>query len=279
MISKIKDKLSSNKKIYLALPYIIVAIFLIILPLIMIIYSAFSVGDNNFNSWELVNSANTWRIMGRSLWIGLVSALFCLIIGFPYAYFISTAKSKIFRIYALSLILSPMAIFTIARVYSIKALFLALFASDPKSLNNEMFIVFGLTYLNLPLMIMPLYTVFKDMPKNIVEASNDLGYNNVQTIFKVIIPYGTKAILSGVAMIFLASATTFIISSKLLPDGSQHQLIGDIINSKINPGNKFDLSAGSALVIVVSLLFISVYAFVLIIPRIIFKLKKGAHYE
>ncbi|MFV8472093.1 ABC transporter permease [Mycoplasma sp. 1458C] len=279
MISKIKDKLALNRKLYLAIPYILVAILLIILPLIMIIYSAFSVTGDNFNSWELVTSKNTWRIMGRSLWIGLVSAIFCLIIGFPYAYFISRSKSKVFRIYALSLILSPMAIFTIARVYSIKALFLAIFASDPKSLNNEMFIVFGLTYLNLPLMIMPLYTVFKDMPKNIVEASNDLGYNNVQTIFKVIIPYGTKAILSGLAMIFLASATTFIISAKLLPDGSQHQLIGDIINSKINPGNKFDLSAGSSLVIVVSLVFISIYALMLFIPKLIFKLKKGAHYE
>ncbi|MFV8400866.1 ABC transporter permease [Mycoplasma sp. 005V] len=279
MISKIKDRLTLNRKLYLAIPYILVAILLIILPLIMIIYSAFSVTGDNFNSWELVTSKNTWRIMGRSLWIGLVSAIFCLIIGFPYAYFISTSKSKVFRIYALSLILSPMAIFTIARVYSIKALFLAIFAADPKSLNNEMFIVFGLTYLNLPLMIMPLYTVFKDMPKNIVEASNDLGYNNVQTIFKVIIPYGTKAILSGLAMIFLASATTFIISAKLLPDGSQHQLIGDIINSKINPGNKFDLSAGSSLVIIVSLVFISIYALMLFIPKLIFKLKKGAHYE
>ncbi|WLP85926.1 ABC transporter permease [Mycoplasma seminis] len=279
MISKIKDKLFLNKKLYLALPYILVAILLIILPVIMIIVSAFSVTGESFNSWELVTSKNTWKIMGRSLWIGLVSAIFCLLIGFPYAYFVSTSKSKVFRIYALSLILSPMAIFTIARVYSIKALFLAIFASDPKSLNNEMFIVFGLTYLNLPLMIMPLYTVFKDMPKNIVEASNDLGYNNVQTIFKVIIPYGTKAILSGLAMIFLASATTFIISAKLLPDGSQHQLIGDIINSKINPGNKFDLSAGSSLVIVVSLVFISIYALMLFIPKLIFKLKKGAHYE
>ncbi|MFL1037980.1 ABC transporter permease subunit, partial [Mycoplasmopsis synoviae] len=97
----------------------------------------------------------------------------------------------------------------------------------------------------LPLMIMPLYSVFKDMPKNIVEASNDLGYSNFKTIFKVIIPYATKAILSGIAMIFLASATTFVVARKLLPDGWQNQLIGELINEKINPGNAFDLSSGS----------------------------------
>nr|WP_318033196.1 ABC transporter permease subunit [Mycoplasmopsis cynos] len=213
------------------------------------------------------------------MWIGIVSALLCLLIGFPYAYFVSISKSKIFKIFALSLIISPLAIFTVARIYSIKGLALAVFASNPKSLNNELFIIFGLTYLNVPLMIMPLYTVFKDMPKNIIEASHDLGFNNVQTIFKVIIPYGTRAIISGLGIIFLSSATTFIVSAKLLPDGSQNQLIGTVINSKINPGNKYDLSTGSMLVIVVSAIFIGIYSLLLIVPKIIFKLKKGAYYE
>ncbi|WP_426461406.1 ABC transporter permease [Mycoplasma hafezii] len=279
MHSKIKKALNLNQKVALAIPYILVAIFLILLPIILIIVSAFSFSDKEFGSWQLVTSLNTWKIIWRSVYVGLISALMCLIIAFPYAYIISTSKSKIFRIYALSLIISPMAIFTIARIYSIKGLFLAIFATNPNALNSELFIIFGLTYLNLPLMVMPLYTVFKDMPKNIVEASNDLGYNNFQTIFKVILPYGTKAILSGLAMIFLASATTFVISAKLLPDGSQFQLIGDIINSKINPGNKYDLEAGSALVIVVSAIFIGIYSLFILIPKIIFKFKKGAHYE
>ncbi|BBU47653.1 ABC transporter permease [Mycoplasmopsis felis] len=280
MFLKIKSLFKFDKKVWLFLPYFLISIFLIVLPVLMIIISAFSPSvSSEFDAWVLVKEPNTWNIIGRSLWVGIVSALLCLIIGFPYAYFVSTSKSKVFKLFALSLIISPMAIFTIARIYSIKGLALAIFSNDPKTLNSELFIIFGLTYLNLPLMILPLYTVFKDMPKNIIEASNDLGYNNTQTMLKVIIPYGTKAILSGLAMIFLASATTFVISSKLLVDGSQHQLIGDILNSKINPGNKYDLSSGSALVIVVSAIFIGVYSLFLLIPKLIFKLKKGANYE
>lgn len=280
MFLKIKSLFKFDKKVWLFLPYFLISIFLIVLPVLMIIISAFSPSvSSEFDAWVLVKDPNTWNIIGRSLWVGIVSALLCLIIGFPYAYFVSTSKSKVFKLFALSLIISPMAIFTIARIYSIKGLALAIFSNDPKTLNSELFIIFGLTYLNLPLMILPLYTVFKDMPKNIIEASNDLGYNNTQTMLKVIIPYGTKAILSGLAMIFLASATTFVISSKLLVDGSQHQLIGDILNSKINPGNKYDLSSGSALVIVVSAIFIGVYSLFLLIPKLIFKLKKGANYE
>ncbi|MCU9940310.1 ABC transporter permease [Mycoplasmopsis felis] len=281
MFLKIKSLFKFDKKVWLFLPYFLISIFLIVLPVLMIIISAFSPSvSSEFDAWVLVKEPNTRNIIGRSLWVGIVSALLCLIIGFPYAYFVSTSKSKVFKLFALSLIISPMFIFTIARIYSIKVIFaLAIFSNDPKTLNSELFIIFGLTYLNLPLMILPLYTVFKDTPKNIIEASNDLGYNNTQTMLKVIIPYGTKAILSGLAMIFLASATTFVISSKLLVDGSQHQLIGDILNSKINPGNKYDLSSGSALVIVVSAIFIGVYSLFLLIPKLIFKLKKGANYE
>ncbi|MGZ9755452.1 ABC transporter permease [Mycoplasma sp. 394] len=280
MFSKIKQTFTFDKKAWLFLPYLLIAIFLIVLPVLMIVISAFSATNNeSFDAAVLLKDLNTWNIIGRSLWIGIVSAFLCLIIGFPYAYFISTSKSKIFKLFALSLMISPMAIFTIARIYSIKGLALAIFHTNPKTLNSELFIIFGLTYLNLPLMVLPLYTVFKDMPKNIIEASNDLGYNNIQTMFKVIVPYGTKAILSGLAIIFLASATTFVISAKLLPDGSQHQLIGDLINSKLNPGNKYDLSSGSALVIVVSAIFIGVYSLFIFIPKLIFKFKKGAHYE
>lgn len=277
MLSKIKQ-LNFNRRLALAIPYFLIAILLIVLPIILIFTNAVVGHEEGFDNWILVKESNTWNIIGRSLKIGVISSFLCLIIALPYSYFISTSKSKIFRIYALSLIISPMAIFTIAKIYAIKGLFLAMVA-DPKSLNAEWFIILGLTFLNVPLMVMPLYTVFKDMPKNIVEASYDLGYNSFQTMYKVIIPYATKAILSGIGMIFLASATTFVISKKLLPDGSQKQLIGDLINSKINPGNKFDLSSGSALVVVVSAIFIGIYSLTLIAPKVIFFFKKGAHYE
>ncbi len=64
--------------------------------------------------------------------------------------------------------------------------------------------IFGLTYLNLPYMIMPLYSVFRDMPENIVEASHDLGNGPIRTLFRVILPYSSKAILSGLGIIFLS---------------------------------------------------------------------------
>ncbi|WP_025755520.1 ABC transporter permease [Mycoplasmopsis cricetuli] len=279
MFFNIKNKLNLSKKTFFLIPYLIIAIFLIVLPVILIFIKSLLSNGEDFDNWDLVKDFHTWRIIWRSVIVGIFASIICLIIGLPYAYFISTSKSKLFRTYSLSLVVSPLAIFTISRIYSLRSLFQFIFQSNINSLNSVWFIVVGLVYLNLPLMIMPLYSVFRDMPKNIVEASSDLGNNALKTFFRVIIPYGTKAILSGVALIFLASATTFVVSQKLLPNPSQHQLIGNIINDKINPGNPYNLSSGSALVIVVSAIFISIYAFALIVPKIIFYFKKGAHYE
>ncbi|WP_406617682.1 ABC transporter permease [Mycoplasmopsis lipophila] len=272
MNSKIKNKLGLNKRLLFLLPYALIAIFLIILPIILIIINALT-PRGNFDSWQLIKQLTTWKIIWRSLKIGIISAIICLFIAFPYAYFISATKSKALKIYGLSFILTPMMIFTIAKIYAIRGFFLSVF--EEESLNAEWFMILALTYLNLPYMIMPLYSVFKDMPKNIIEASQDLGYNSFQTLFRVVLPYGFKAILSGFGLIFLASATTFVISSKLLPNGSQLQMIGEIINDYANPSNQYDLSLGSTLVLVVSIIFIGTYSAIIFLPKLIIKLIKN----
>ncbi|TQC51355.1 ABC transporter permease [Mycoplasmopsis mucosicanis] len=275
MNSKIKAKLALNKRLILLLPYLLIAIFLIGLPVIMIIVKAFTPREG-FDNAQIIKEYNTWVIMGRSLRIGIISAIICLLIGFPYAYFVATSKSKILPIYAMSLILSPMLIFTIARIYAIRGFFLSIFNED--TLNAEWFMILALSYLNLPFMIMPLYSVFRDMPKNILEASADLGYNKFQTLLKVVIPYAFKAILSGFSLIFLSSATTFVISDKLLSNPAQLQTIGSVINQYSDASNQYELSVGSVLVLVVSAIFIGCYALINFVPRLIIKLiqRKGA---
>lgn len=269
MNTKFKRSLGFNKQLLLLLPYVFIAIFLIVLPMILIVVQAFTPREN-FDTALLIKQFNTWVIIGRSLRIGVISSILCLLIGFPYAYFVATTKSKILQVYAMSLILSPMVIFTIAKIYAIRGFFLSIFDEDV--LNSEWFMILALTYLNLPYMIMPLYSVFKDMPKNIIEASSDLGYNRFQTLFKVVIPYSFKAILSGLSLIFLASATTFVISDKLLPNPAQLQTVGSLINQYSDPSNAYELSTGSVLVLVVSAIFIGCYAMINFVPRLVIRL-------
>lgn len=268
-LAKVKSNL--NIKLSLLVPYTIIAVLFIIFPLIIIIIKSFtSVGDG-FNNWSVVAEFSTWEIMWRSIKLGLITALICLLIGLPYTYFIATSKSAIFRVYGLSLIVSPLVIFTIAKALSLKGLVGLAVGVD--NINNESFMVLGLVFLNLPFIIIPLYTIFRDMPKNIIEASQDLGYNKLQTLIKVVLPYGMKGIFSGISLVFLMSASSVVISDKLLENGSQLQLIGNTINNFANPISTHDIAIASTLVVVTTICLIGVYALLYFFPAIIQKMK------
>ncbi|BAP39412.1 ABC transporter permease [Metamycoplasma canadense] len=280
-IFKKKKNFSSSSKLQNAflIPYIIFAILFIILPMVFVCVYAFKPldGQKSLENWEIAFKPSTWIIIGRSLLTGIFAAFCCLIIGFPYAYIVSRSKFKIIKMLGLTLILSPLAIFTISKALAIRGLFSAIF--DENQLNNNFFIVFGMIYLYLPFMVLPLYQVLKDMPNNILEASEDLGYSKFKTLFKVVIPYATKAILSGFGIVLMMAATSIIISDKLLPNGSQKQLIGNLINQFANTANPFDLANSSTLVIITLSVLLSIYAVIYGIPYLISKKRKGVNYE
>lgn len=276
MLNFIKDKISLRPRLILSIPYIFIAFLFIVLPTLLIFIQAVSKvpvsnGEEQYNQWYVVSQPQTWWIMWRSVKLGIISAVICLLIGLPYAYFISTTKSRIFQIYGISLIVSPLIIFTISKILAIRGLFTVLLGED--AITSEWFMVVGLIFLNLPFMIIPLFTVFRDMPKNILEASQDLGYNKFATLIKVVLPYSMKAMFTGVGIVFLMAASSVAITDKLLPNGSQNQMIGNIINYFSNPTSQFDIATASTLVLVTTIVLIGAYSLTFFIPLLITKLR------
>lgn len=275
-LDKLKSALKSRPRLALLLPYIIIALLFIVLPFFILLVISLKPAAADFDNWKIVKDSSTWVIMWRSVWMGIVTALICLLLGFPYAFFVSTSKSKSFKFYAISLIISPLIIFTIAKALALRGMFTLLF--DERKINSEWFMVLGMIYLNLPFMIIPLYSVFRDMNPNILEVSYDLGYNKFLTLIKVVLPYGIKAIFSGVGLVFLMAALSVIISDKLLSNGFQHQLIGNVINQHVNPSNPFDMARASTLVLITTIVLMSFYSLIYLVPMLVLKLK-GINYD
>ncbi|WP_027334147.1 ABC transporter permease [Mycoplasma elephantis] len=271
-MNKIKSWLALNPRLLLLMPYFIIAIFLIILPVILIIISAFTYHGEDFDNWKVVKNYSFGIIVWRSVKLGLIAAFISLIIAMPYAFFVATHESKTFKIFALTLIISPLLIFSIAKLYSVKGVFLSVF--EEQDLSAEWFMVVGMVYLNLPFMIMPLYGVFNNLPKNIIEASQDLGYSKIQTFFKVIIPFSVKAIISGLTLVFLSSSTSIIVTDKLMPNKNHFQTVGNLINDYANPGSVTSMSICSTIVICVTLIIFGVVALFYVMPKIIYKIKR-----
>lgn len=275
-MSKLKDRLGLNGRLSLLIPYVIIASLFIIAPLVfLIVKAATPIGGDNF---AIVKDNSTWKIMSRSVWTGFASAGACMLIGVPFAYFVATSKQGFFKMFSIALMISPLFVFTIAKAFALRGTLIYMFdGADGKSLNNEVVMFFGMAYLYLPFFIIPVYSVFTEMPKSLLEASHDQGYNSFKTLFKVVIPYGSKAILSGFAIVFMLSATSIVISDKLLPSGTQHRLIGNLINSHAHPVNKFEIASASSLALITIAVISGIYLVVQTIPWAIIKIKGGVN--
>ena len=94
-------------------------------------------------------------------------------------------------------------------------------------------------------MILPIFNVLEDMPKNLVNASKDLGYTTFGTFFKVVLPYTKGALASGITLVFLPALTTVAVPQYMNASASG-TMIGDIIMQEGIMAQTSDLSLARA---------------------------------
>lgn len=276
MQNKIKNLFNNNKKIFFIIPYLVFFLIFVLLPIILLIITTFIPIKNtteNYNPTEVVESYTFWYSFFKSILIGLITSLIALIIALPYVYFLCKTESKTIKNVAISFLTAPLLIFTLVKILALKSFFTFIF--DERQLNNSFFLTLGLVYLNLPFMIIPLYSVFSSMPKSLANASTDLGYTEMQTFLKVVIPYGLKSICSGITVVFIMSIMSIAVSDKLLVNKDQNQMIGNIINDLANPANPFDMQKASSVILILFLFLGIIYFSINSIPKIYRKIKGG----
>ncbi len=200
----------------------------------------------------------------QSLKIALITTIVCLVIGYPFAFFISRMSFK-YRTIALMLVIIPMWMNFLLRTYSwvnilsrnglLNSLLARLGISSVDIIYTQFAVVIGMVYNFLPFMVLPIYTVFDKMDNSLVEAAYDLGCNKYQTFTKVIFPLSISGIISGVIMVFIPAISTFEITALL--GGNKTNLIGNIIEQQFSVVG--DWHYGSAIsVVLMSFLLLSI---------------------
>ena len=118
--------------------------------------------------------------------------------------------------------------------------------------------VIGLVYLYIPFMILPIYNVLKDMPKNLIYASKDLGRTGWSTFINVVLPYTKAALVSGITLVFLPCLTTVSVP-QFLNSSSSGSLIGDIIMEEglLAQTSDISLARASTLALIVFLFVVA----------------------
>lgn len=270
----IADRIRPTKALVLAIPYVLLTLFLLIIPLVSILIRSFmTTGENEnittvANNWEVVTQTIGMKIF-NSLWISVIAALFCIIIAYPFAYFLSISKSALLKTVAVALITSPIWMSMLVKLIGLKTFF-DVVNNEVNSTHGHIFTIIGLVYIYLPFMILPLYTSLTTMPKNLVNASYDLGRGFFYTFFKIIIPYTKNALISGTTIVFLSSFTSVAIAEFLNNDNSA-SLIGEEILKQGQGGisNQIQLARASTLTLIISLILIGLYIIIVVLPKLV----------
>ncbi len=239
-----------------AAPHIFWAILFMILPLLIVLYYAFTDENGSFSLTNILSLGEYAPIFGLSIELSVIATFVCLLVGYPLAYIIARTKPE-HRKFFLMLLMLPMWTNLLIRTYSIMAIFddggilNSLLGTDFHIIGTKGAVIFGMVYDFLPYMVLPIYTCISKIDKNMWEAASDLGCSPIRVMTRVIFPLSLSGVVSGVTMVLVPSISTFYISQKL--GSGTFELIGDTIERQFVSGM---LNTGAAISLVMMVLIL-----------------------
>ncbi len=259
-------------------PLLWVAFFLLLPYALLFCYSFWSVSESQqiAHTWNLQNYRELLRVsvygetLLRSMWIAARVTIFSLLLGCPLAYFLSFhAGARKDLLYQLVII--PLWVSYLVRAYAWKTIL----GSDgvlntllqymhvtrhPLEflLYSPFAVVLTLTHIYTPFAFLPIYASLEHIPRNLVEASHDLGASPFQTFWGVIFPLSIPGMLAGATFAFVLSLGDFL--APLLLGGPSGIMISNIVVSLFGAAYNWPLGAAISLcmlLLVLGLLFLS----------------------
>lgn len=257
------------KKVSIWLPFLILAIVMVITPLIMVIIITvipvenMTVADN----WSILNGT-IWEKIFKSIWISILSTVLCILIAYPFCYFLSQTKSVVMKRIVFLMVTMPMWLGSMIILISLKMLFDQV-NNAINSTYGDIYTVIGIVYLYIPYMMIPLYNCLEQLPQSLINASKDLGRNSFYTFFNVVVPFTKHALISGISLVLLPSISVVAVPQFLNnnPNGS---LIGDIImgQGQLASDSQIALARACVLSVVVSMFMFFIYGLIISTPKL-----------
>jgi putative spermidine/putrescine transport system permease protein len=213
------------------------------------------------HSWNLDNfreiaNAPYPTIILRTLGIASAVTVTCMLLAFPYAYFLVRIASRRLRIALLVATVLPLWVSYLVRVYSWRLILnpdgalnyflnrLGLPDQNIAYTNWAMWLVF--TYIWFPFMVLPVYAALERVPNSFLEASADLGASGFTTLRRVILPLAVPGLAAGSIFTFSLTLGDYIAPS--LVGGPGSSLIGTVVYDNLGLANNAPFAAAFAMV-------------------------------
>jgi putrescine transport system permease protein len=195
----------------------------------------------------------------RSIWYALVTAILCLLIGYPFSYFIARSPASV-RPALLLMVMLPFWTSFLLRVYAWKGLLadqgvinrfmmaVGIIHEPIPMLYTDISMLVGMTYVYLPFMILPLYANLVKMDFRLLEAAYDLGTTPFKAFWLVTVPLSKAGIIAGFMLVFIPCVGEFVIPSLL--GGPENLMIGRVVWDEMFTANDWPKATALAVTMI-----------------------------
>ena len=195
----------------------------------------------------------------RSLWYAFITALVCLLVGYPFAYFIARSPASV-RPALLLMVMLPFWTSFLLRVYAWKGILadqgvlnrllmaLGLVTEPVQMLYTNVSMLVGMTYVYLPFMVLPLYANLVKMDFRLLEAAYDLGTTPFKAFWLITVPLSKAGIIAGFMLVFIPAVGEFVIPSLL--GGPENIMIGRVVWDEMFTSNNWPRATALAVVMI-----------------------------
>ena len=191
------------------------------------------------------------------------TTVLCLLIGYPFAYFIARAKASA-QPALLMLVMLPFWTSFLLRVYAWKGIladqgvlnnllmWLGITSEPIQMLYTNVSMLVGMTYVYCPFMILPLYATLAKMDFRLLEAAHDLGASPWSAFWLITVPLSKAGIIAGSMLVFIPSVGEFVIPSLL--GGAENLMIGRVVWDEMFSSNNWPRASALAIVMILFIL-------------------------
>lgn len=219
----------------------------------------------NLGNYKALFDTVLFGVILKSLNIAFFTTVFCLVVGYPFAYFIARAPKE-WRSLFLMLIIVPFWTNSLIRNYALISILstngllntfllkIGVISQPIQILYSDWAVFIGMSYTLLPFMILPLYATLEKLDQNLLEAARDLGAGSLAAFFKVVVPLSFPGIVAGCIMVFLPALSLFYVSDIL--GGANSTVIGSVIRNKFMIARDWPVGSAISVILTVFMLFL-----------------------
>jgi len=202
--------------------------------------------------------ANYAKVFWNTLLLGVNTTVLCVLIGYPFGYFMGRCSKK-WRTILMLLVIVPFWTNALIRVYGWRILLvgngpinqilmtLGLIDKPLKLLNTHGAMVLGMVYALLPFMILPTYTSVEKMDWSLVDAGRDMGAHPWKVFLTVTLPLTAPGLLAGCVLVFVPSLALFFMAD--LMGGPSDIVIGNLVYDQLLKSRDWPFAAALSVVL------------------------------